>query len=105
MVEMYGIDRATGESASEIRRQNLATEVDDTASTDNVPVSSTKSQSQYQTRTKKAKTDDEQTSKLDNSIGILARAFKEMVDNEQLPISVEELWVVINEKVGRRSCC
>ncbi|KAK1397496.1 hypothetical protein POM88_007359 [Heracleum sosnowskyi] len=54
-------------------------------------------QSQYQTRAKKANTDDEQTSKLDNSIGILAGSFKEMVDNEKLSISGEELWGVINE--------
>lgn len=48
---MFGMDRATGESAvraTEMKRQNLATDIDDTASTDNVPVSSTKSQSQYQ---------------------------------------------------------
>lgn len=46
---------------------------------------------------KSAKNDDEQTSKLDDSIGILAGAFKEMVDNEKLPVSVEELWGVINQ--------
>lgn len=100
MVEMFGMDRATGESAvraTEMKRQNLATDIDDTASTDNVPVSSTKSQSQYQISAKNAKNDDEQTSKLDDSIGILAGAFKEMVDNEKLPVSVEELWGVINQ--------
>lgn len=59
MVEMFGYDRATGESAvtaSEMRQQHLATEIDDSASIDNIQVSSTKSQSQYQPRTKKAKT-------------------------------------------------
>ncbi|KAL8088503.1 hypothetical protein AgCh_038327 [Apium graveolens] len=92
MVKMFGIDRETGESAvteTEMRRTNLVNEIDDSASTDNVPVSSTKSQSQYQTKTKKAKTDDEQTSKLDDSVGILAGAFKEMVDNEKLHVTVE----------------
>lgn len=96
MVEMFGYVRATGESAvnaSEMRHL-LATEIDESASND-APVSSTKSQS----RAKKAKTDDEQTSKLDDSIGILARAFKEMVDNEKLPIPMEELWGIINAMV------
>lgn len=48
MVEMFGIDWATGESVittTEMSRQNLATNIDDNATTDNVPVSSTMSQS------------------------------------------------------------
>lgn len=98
---MYGYDRATGVSAvtaSEMR-EDLATEIDECASADNAPVSSTKSQSHSQTRTKrlKLKNDEEQSSKLDESIDIMAGTFKDMVDNEKLPISVQELWGVIND--------
>lgn len=53
---MYRIDRSSGDfaiNASEMRHQHLTTEIDDSASTDNVPASCTKSQSQYQPRTEK----------------------------------------------------
>lgn len=85
---MFGYDRATGESAvtaSEMR-QHVATEFDESISTDQAPISSLKSQS----RAKKTKNDEEQTSKLDDSIG-MAGAFKEMLDNEKLPVTVEKL--------------
>ncbi|KAL8103909.1 hypothetical protein AgCh_028201 [Apium graveolens] len=100
MVEMFGIDQTTGKSfitTTEIRRQNLATGIDDSASTDNVPVSSTMSQSQYQIKIENAKTDDEQTLKLADSIGILAGTFKEMVDNKKCSVTVEQVWDIIND--------
>ncbi|KAK1381039.1 hypothetical protein POM88_027783 [Heracleum sosnowskyi] len=101
---LAGAADETAMSASNRRRdfttEDIQTLVDDTASSDNAPASGTKSQSQPKTTTSKRTTkskNDDVSSTLEETIGILAGALKDMVDNKKLPIPVDELWGFIHE--------
>ncbi|KAL1807204.1 uncharacterized protein LOC135148377 [Daucus carota subsp. sativus] len=82
-------------------RKDIQSEIDDSAASgDNALVSSTRLQSDSQTSSesiKKFKNVNEQSLKLDESIAILAGVCKAMLDDQKLPVNVEELWGVINE--------
>ncbi|KAK1402025.1 hypothetical protein POM88_001630 [Heracleum sosnowskyi] len=101
--QMFGYDQFIDDSAmpaSEMRQQlgRKDVQTDDSSASNDVTPTRSQSNSQHSLeRRKKSKIDDEQSSKLNESIAILVGALKDMADKEKLPMTGGELWAFINE--------